>query len=709
MSTSVHGQHICGLHRSGTTDVAATRTNTSTSTNISTSTSTTGSTNTGAKNKEKQSIKPSMDSSEVKEFVIIGNGPSGICLSFYLSGNSPYYQGVSDDEFLHSRLMVEPHLSLIEQDLEFLSDGLEGRSNNPVALLLDYLQRPQADLGRDLPSLLEWRYDPRRRVDHVVLGRGKPGGVWQTLDGTLKTVSLGTWMQLPNFSIPEWEQRSTALIDRRTSVCCVAQYYSDYVETMGLQENFRNHTVVTRVKQVDRPASVKGRQRDTPTNNISTSAYIDVRRTDAPAEDVFSMEEDELSSECSSTTNYSPSPFAELDTRRCDPTGRTGRGGSVGRWSSSPECSCLPEVSDVTTTSAPPSAHTYSRSFAPTPDMCLSWDPIINPSLFSCHMGTTPKMRTEGSSFNSLQTNQRNRLRNEQSLSNSYYKSPCGQNQTENDPCSPLFEVTGYEVVQTEEGKQDIQHFTYLTKNVVLATGLDLPNRLNVPGEDLSFVTHSLRDLENTIKSGQLTPNSDPIMIVGAGLSAADAIICAQGYNIPIVHVFRRSVDDPQLIFQKLPVKLYPEYHNVHNMMAEGSVDDVRRLHGQTVEREHPRYRAFAKTDVRHISTNRLVELCGPDSNTTIQVSNVVVLIGASPRLDFLQTSAGSNLGRIPDLPLDKNNPIDIDVYTHQSVNVPGLFAMGPLVGDNFVRFLQGGALAIASFAHKHQHTSKHF
>ena len=64
----------------------------------------------------------------------------------------------------------------------------------------------------------------------------------------------------------------------------------------------------------------------------------------------------------------------------------------------------------------------------------------------------------------------------------------------------------------------------------------------------------------------------------------------------------------------------------------------------------------------------------------------MVVLIGASPRLDFLQTSAGSNLGRIPDLPLDKNNPIDIDVYTHQSVNVPGLFAMGPLVGDNFVR-----------------------
>jgi hypothetical protein len=27
------------------------------------------------------------------------------------------------------------------------------------------------------------------------------------------------------------------------------------------------------------------------------------------------------------------------------------------------------------------------------------------------------------------------------------------------------------------------------------------------------------------------------------------------------------------------------------------------------------------------------------------------------------------------------------DVYSHQSVHVPGLFAMGPLTGDNFVRY----------------------
>ena len=86
---------------------------------------------------------------------------------------------MASDEFLHTRLMLEPDLSLVEQDLEFLSDGLEGWSDNPVSLLLDALQKPNADLGVEDPSLLEWRHDSTHIVDHVVLGRGKPGGVWQ--------------------------------------------------------------------------------------------------------------------------------------------------------------------------------------------------------------------------------------------------------------------------------------------------------------------------------------------------------------------------------------------------------------------------------------------------------------------------------------------------------------------------------------------------
>ena len=44
---------------------------------------------------------------------------------------------------------------------------------------MDALQKPEADLGLELPSLLEWRQVEEGKVDHVVLGRGKPGGIWQ--------------------------------------------------------------------------------------------------------------------------------------------------------------------------------------------------------------------------------------------------------------------------------------------------------------------------------------------------------------------------------------------------------------------------------------------------------------------------------------------------------------------------------------------------
>ena len=51
-----------------------------------------------------------------------GNGPSGIVLSYMLAGHWPYYAGCSQDELLHARLSLEPGLSLVEQDLQFLSE-----------------------------------------------------------------------------------------------------------------------------------------------------------------------------------------------------------------------------------------------------------------------------------------------------------------------------------------------------------------------------------------------------------------------------------------------------------------------------------------------------------------------------------------------------------------------------------------------------------
>ena len=50
---------------------------------------------------------------------------------------------------------------------------------------------------------------------------------------------------------------------------------------------------------------------------------------------------------------------------------------------------------------------------------------------------------------------------------------------------------------------------------------------------------------------------------------------------------------------------------------------------------------------------------------------------------------------------------MDIDLFSHESVRQNGIYAMGPLVGDNFVRFLQGGALAITNHILKKKHKEK--
>jgi hypothetical protein len=60
--------------------------------------------------------------------------------------------------------------------LEYLCDGLQGRSLNPVALLFDYLKNPDSEMGIDSPTCLSWDYDPLKEIDHVVIGKASGPG-----------------------------------------------------------------------------------------------------------------------------------------------------------------------------------------------------------------------------------------------------------------------------------------------------------------------------------------------------------------------------------------------------------------------------------------------------------------------------------------------------------------------------------------------------
>lgn len=481
---------------------------------------------------------------EYTDVVVIGNGPSGISLSYMLSGHWPYYMGESNpNEYLHLRLMDGEGLSVVEQDLEYLSSGLEGRSSNPLALLFDSLAHPNADMGGESPSLLDWRFDAERAIPHVVLGKKAEGGAWQMMDGDMQTLSLGNWMQLADKPFWDWLQafrmKKREEIEasggeevplqhqNRAKLQEVRQYYEEYVCEKGLKKYFRNHCTVTSVERV-----------------------LDV-------------------------------------------------------------CHAIDEESGEQT--------------------------------------------------------------------------PCSKNHQG----KFKWEVRGFELTESKHLglPETTKEFCYRAGNVVLATGsYDVPNVLRVPGEQQPFVLHSLNELERVVKSGELTPESDPLLIVGAGLSAGDAVLYAQMMDIPVIHLFRRQVDDPEIVLKKLPALVYPEYHRVHGMMKEEMPDNEK-------------YRSYQQHQVVEFKDEGIVLIRGKDSccDTVVQVSFALVLIGSHPDFSFMPQD-GKDLGIVQGMHINcKHNPLDVDPYSYQSVHEPGLFGMGPLVGDNFVRFLQGGALGITS------------
>ena len=295
---------------------------------------------------------------------------------------------------------------------------------------------------------------------------------------------------------------------------------------------------------------------------------------------------------------------------------------------------------------------------------------------------------------------------------------PCCGNVRRNHP--HCWEVRGYITNSTlDEGKGDqkqrvrneesgeetitAQHeFCYVAPHVVLAIGTyDVPNRLGVKGESLPCVVHSLGDFERALlnvrfesSQGMTVTSTDPVLVVGAGLSAADAILTALDAGIPVIHVFRRAPNNASLALSKLPRAMYPEYHRVHRLMK-----------GQ----EHSQlYTPMPKQTVKQVRDRAV--LIGSDSShkgahncssatslTWVDVSVVAIMVGARSDLGFLPRE-GRDLGIVSHWPIDsKHNVIDVDPFSYQANRQPQMFAMGPLVGDNFVRFGIGGALGIVN------------
>ncbi|CAF0766189.1 unnamed protein product [Adineta steineri] len=488
------------------------------------------------------------DLCERKEVVVIGNGPSAIVLSYILSGHIPYWNGcpVSND-YLNIKLeQYVKDTSLLEQDLEFLSDGLEGRSRNPVSLLIDNLVHPDADLGAHLQSKIKWRHDPSLNIDHICLGRGGIGGVWNQLTSKqLQTVSMADWMELPNYPMSTFRQQRRACRSRlltnndqstiktddvslRATYDEVRSYYIHYVKRNRLTNYFRNGCEVTSIKRV----------------SVDAPFYDDV------AEEIHTPE--------------------------------------------------------------------------------------------------------------------------------------------------PLWEIRGY-------NEQTKEPFIIHTKYVVLATGMpqNITRPLGIIGEQASksFTYTTLHDIEELIiNKKKLTQNSKPVLVIGCGLTAIDILLLCQEYSIPVLHVFRRAIDDHELVLNQLPANVYPEYERIRELIRQSVTTTTTTTTSMSSSSSQWSYQCCPQSEIISITEDGAVYIRNLRTHTTTDydISVVARLTGSDVTIPFLSS-----------LTVKKNNGLHINPYTYECIDFENIYALGPLAGDKLVRFLQGGALACAaSLFKKHRQAS---
>lgn len=194
-------------------------------------------------------------------------------------------------------------------------------------------------------------------------------------------------------------------------------------------------------------------------------------------------------------------------------------------------------------------------------------------------------------------------------------------------------------------------------RRLVAATGMfDRPKWLKIPGEDLGFVTHRTPETGD----GQL-------LVVGSGLSAADAVLSARHAGRDVVHA---SIDDPEATpMAGLAPEIYPEYRELFEAMQGASGGG---------------YEPLIRTRLAEIRPDGTCRLQTPEGEVRRRFAQVAVLIGSMPDLSFLPPASRGDGESMP-----------VEPYTFRT-STPGLYAVGPLVGDNFVRFIPGHAFGVA-------------
>ncbi len=179
----------------------------------------------------------------------------------------------------------------------------------------------------------------------------------------------------------------------------------------------------------------------------------------------------------------------------------------------------------------------------------------------------------------------------------------------------------------------------YRAKNVVVATGFyDLPNKMNVPGEDSPKVSHYYNDPH--FYAGQ------KVAVIGASNSAIDAALECWRKGAQVTLIIR----GPE-VGQRVKYWVRPD---IINRIEEGSI------------------KAYYHATVKEITPNDII-INTPDRDVSLDNDFVLALTGYMPNFEFLE-KLGIALSE------DEKRLPTYDPETMET-NIPGLFLAGVICG----------------------------
>jgi thioredoxin reductase (NADPH) len=185
----------------------------------------------------------------------------------------------------------------------------------------------------------------------------------------------------------------------------------------------------------------------------------------------------------------------------------------------------------------------------------------------------------------------------------------------------------------------DTTKATYHGSYVIVATGFyDLPNKMNIPGEELQKVTHYYKDPHFYAMQR--------VLVVGAANSAVDAALETYRKGATVTLVTRGPAISDRVKYWVKP--------DIENRIKEGSIN------------------AYFESSLEAITENE-VHIRTPWGVITIENDFVIAMTGYQPNFQFLR-SIGIELSN-DDLLLPTYNPDTMES------NMPGVFLAGVVCG----------------------------